>query len=98
MQMLASREDVLGYELPHAYEPLSALAGEPELLIPSRLRELVGHPERIVATSYPFYIGSLLSDNSYDVDLAVLISEVNDTPHQVPIKIHEFDWSQIQQD
>src|SRR4051812_31205322 len=98
MQMLASREVVANYDLPIAREPLSALANEPGLLIPPRLRELVDCPERIVATAYPFYIGSLLSDNGYDVDLAVLISEINNTQYEGPDISQNFSWSQIQQD
>lgn len=85
------------YSLPRAKESLTELNQKPELIIPDRLRELV-EPDRIVATPYTISIGSWFSDNAYDVDLAVLISQVLDTPYAGFADDRYFSWSQIQND
>ncbi len=80
--------------LPKAQTPLGVLGGDPDSFVPFRLKELVDR-KRIVATSYPYVEGHPFADNSYNVDLALIITEVQDSRYGEDPDQAQLYWNKV---
>lgn len=70
-------------------QPLSFIARQPQLLIPSRLLELVDDPAALQASRFSLWLGSF--DNGYQPSLAILIHQpAGDSPPR-----GEYHWDQV---